>query len=556
MKGIHRNTRAAKDSWHIPARLGLLLCLVATSVLWAARADCSGTRSDDGTDVPYAFTVSGPLRGIVKGQVDEFLGIPYAAPPVGKLRWTPPKPYGRWLGIFQATHFGNACPQEGGGAVTGSENCLFLNVYAPHARKIGGPRLPVMVWIHGGGLSAESGDIFDPSPLVERGNVIVVTINYRLGLLGFFAHPAIDNEDHSRGNYGLMDQQSALRWVRQNILGFGGNNRLVTIFGQSAGGLSTYCNLASPTAEGLFQRAIAESGSYAGFTDYLGEIAPLVVAEMVGTPSVPSGIALATAVGCPSQTAKCLRSIPPAKLVSLRLNTLNFVYPFIDGTVLTQTPKAAFGSGQFNRVPVISGTTHDEWRLFVAAEYDLNGAPLTNSEYANAVDALYGPTVGPMVLGFYPLPASPPTDAASLALGASGTDGIFSCPARLADQSLSRYVTAYAYEFNDESVPAEIGFENVSFPLGAYHDAEQLYLMNVSLFPLPPNFTPEQQQLSQAMISYWTNFARTGDPNSPGLPTWSPYSSALDQFQSLIPPSPTVESSFATDHLCTTFWQP
>jgi para-nitrobenzyl esterase len=352
-----------------------------------------------------------------------------------------------------------------------------------------------------------------------------------------------------------VDQQFALKWVRQNILGFGGNNRLVTIFGQSAGGLSAYCHLASPTAAGLFQRAIVESGSYAGFTDYLGEIAPLAVAETVGTPFVPSGLALATAVGCPSQTAKCLRDISPAKLVGLPLNTFNFVYPFIDGRVLTQTPKAAFASGQFNRVPVISGTTHDEWRLFVAAEYDLSGTPLTNSEYATAVDALFGPIIGPMVMGFYPLPASPPADAASLALSASGTDGIFSCPARQADQYLSRYVTAYAYEFNDESAPAEIGFSNVSFPLGAYHDSEQQYLMNVSLFPLPPNFTPDQEQLSQAMITYWTNFAKTGDPNSAGVPTWSPYSSGADQFQSLIPPAPTVESSFATDHLCKTFWQ-
>ena len=554
MEGIHINTRTTEDSWPIPARLGLLLCLIATSVLWAALAGCGGARTDDGAEVPDVFTESGPLRGIIRDQVDEYLGIPYAAPPVGNLRWMPPKPYGRWPGILQATQFGNVCPQESG-AVIGSENCLFLNVYAPHARKKHGPFLPVMVWIHGGGLSAESGELFDPSPLVEHGNVIVVTINYRLGLLGFFAHPAIDNEGHRRGNYGLMDQQFALKWVRQNILGFGGNNQLVTIFGQSAGGLSAYCNLASPTAAGLFQRAIAESGSYSGFTDYLGEIVPLAVAETVGTPSVPSGVALATAIGCPSQTAKCLRDIAAANLAGLHLNTFNFVYPFIDGTVLTQTPKAALASGQFNRVPVISGTNHDEWRLFVAAEYDLSGAPLTNSEYATAVDALFGPIIGSMVLGFYPLPTNPAANAASLALSASGTDGIFSCPSRLADQSLSRYVTTYAYEFNDGHAPPEIGFSNVSFPLGAYHDSEQQYLMNVSLFPLPPSFTPEQQQLSQTMITYWTNFAKTGDPNSAEVPTWTPYSSAADQFQSLIPPDPTVESSFATDHLCTTFWQ-
>jgi len=555
VEGTHINTRTAEDSWPIPARLGLLLCLIATSsVLWVTLAGCGGGGTSGGAVVPHVTTESGPLRGITKGQVDEYLGIPYAAPPVGNLRWMPPTAYGRWPGIFQATKFGSVCPQMGD-TVTGSENCLFLNVYAPHARKKRGPLLPVMVWIHGGGLSAESGGEFDPSPLVEHGNLIAVTINYRLGLLGFFAHPAIDNEGHPRGNYGLMDQQFALEWVQRNIGAFGGNNQLVTIFGQSAGGLSAFCNLASPTAAGLFQRAIAESGTYAGFTDYLGPIVPVAVAETVGTSAVESGTALATAVGCPSQTAECLRNVSPANLVGLRLNTFNFVYPFIDGAVLTQTPKAAFASGQFTRVPVMSGTNHDEWRLFVAAQYDLNGAPLTNSEYPTAVDALFGPTVGPMVLGFYPLPASPPANAASLALSAAGTDGIFSCPARLADQSLSRYVTTYAYEFNDENAPPEIGFSNLSFPLGAFHDAEQQYLMNVSLFPLPPNFTPDQKQLSQTMITYWTNFAKTGDPNSAGVPTWPPYTSAADQFQSLIPPDPTVESSFATNHLCT-FWQP
>ncbi len=555
MEEIHVNTRTTEDSGLTPAGLRLLLCLIATLVLAAALASCGGGNTDNGAEVPEVITESGPLRGISGDQVDEYLGIPYAAPPVGKLRWMPPQPYGRWPGILEATQFGNVCPQQNGGAAIGNENCLFLNVYAPHARKRRGPHLPVMVWIHGGAFTAESGKEFDPSPLVEHGNVIVVTINYRLGLLGFFAHPAIDNEGHPRGNYGLMDQQFALEWVRQNIVGFGGNNQLVTVFGQSAGGLSAFCNLASPTAVGLFQRAIAESGSYAGFTDYLGAIVPVAVAETVGTPSVPSGIALASAVGCPSQTADCLRNVSPANLVGLHLNTFNFLYPFIDGTVLTQQPRAAFASGQFNRVPIISGTTHDEWRLFVAFEYDLSGASLTNSEYATAVDALYGPVISPMVLEFYPLPANPPADAASLALSAAGTDGIFSCPARLADQSLSRYVTTYAYEFNDENAPREIGLSTVSFPLGAYHDTEQPYIINVSYFPSPIGFTPEQQQLSQTMITYWTNFAKTGDPNSAGVPTWSPYSSAADQFQSLIPSDPTVESSFATDHLCTTFWQ-
>jgi para-nitrobenzyl esterase len=507
---------------------------------------------------PAIVTEDGPLKGIVAPDINEYLGIPYAAPPVGEQRWMPPQPHGRWHGVLKATETGNACPQlDPFGNEFGDEDCLTLNVYTPGLKKNQNKHdgLPVMVWIHGGSLVTGSGAFYDPTQLVERGNVIVVTINYRLGVLGFFAHPALDVEGHLNANYGLMDQQFALQWVQRNIAAFGGDPDRVTIFGQSAGALSVYSNLASPTAADLFQRAIAESGAYTSFQDYLQSIVHLATAEA-------EGAAFAAAVGCGNQTAQCLRATSAASLVDAEPT---IVYPVVDGTVLTQPPGAALASGQFNRVPVISGSNHDEYRLFVAFFYDYAGHPLTDEEYPAAVAAFLqrpDPFVQ-HVLSLYPLtnypPPPPPFLAASapLALGALGTDVIFACTARNADLFLSQYVPTYAYEFNDENAPVFWDGGNsfispATFPLGAYHASEIPYLLNI--FGVPAPFTPEQQQLSDAMIGYWTQFARTGDPNSPGLPTWSPYNAATDQFQSFVPPAPTVEAGFDADHQCSSFW--
>jgi para-nitrobenzyl esterase len=493
---------------------------------------------------PQVVTESGPVTGLATGQMNEYLGIPYAAPPVGGLRWMPPRPFGTWSGVFRATQFGSECPQENGG----KENCLFLNVYAPAAQTDG--KFAVMVWIHGGGLTQGAGSEYDPTPLVAGGGVIVVTVNYRLALLGFFAHPALDGEGHLAGNYGLMDQQYALGWVKRNIAAFGGDSNRVTVFGESAGGLSVYSQLASPLAAGLFQRAIAQSGAYASFADYLDRIIPIAAAETTGNPGVGSGIAIAGAAGCASQSAACLRGVPARTLVDLNSRT---TYPFIDGTLLNQTLLAAFSSGQFNQVPVITGTTHDEYRYLVANNFNLNPGvgPLANADYVSAINALYyslTPTQRNTVLANYPLPTNPPANAASLALGTAGTDGTFVCPARHATQALAGHVTTYAYEFNDENAPPPIEFPQLPFPLGAYHSADVQYLFNRS--GIPSLFTADQKQLSRAMIVYWTQFAKTGDPNSTGQPVWAPYNSSTDQRLSFIPPIPTAESTFAADHKC------
>ena len=501
---------------------------------------------------PAVHTQSGLVVGFRAEGMNQFLGIPYAVSPVGALRWMPPQAYGRFSGgILHAAQFGSACTQPGG---IGGEDCLFLNVFTPHvASDTGGNcRLPVMVWIHGGGLQSGSSNPYDPNRIVKKG-VVVVTINYRLGYLGFFAESAIDAEGHLSGNYGLMDQQLALTWVRKNISGFCGDPDRVTIFGQSAGGQSVYAQIASPLATGLFHRGIAQSGAYAEFQDYYLNIVPLTTAETIGTTSVPSGAAIADSVGCADQTASCLRAVPAATMVA---NEPFPLYPFVDGTLLPQAIDVAFASGALNHVPVISGTTHNEYRIFVAISFDFVGNPILNAtEYDAAVTDLWGSALGPSVLALYPFANY---SFGGVALGASGTDGFFSCPVRNADQLLSRFVTTYAYEFNDANAPPpQSTFGGLlTFPLGAYHTGELQYLFKpADFFGLPVGqLSPKQMKLSDAMISYWTQFAKTGNPNSPNEPEWDPYNPITDEFQSLKPPTPLVESSFDAAHRCSLFW--
>src|SRR5271169_5398989 len=244
-----------------PAIAGLTLgALIAAAP--AASASTLGQPAAASASGPVAGTANGPVRGLANGAVDEFLGIPYAAPPVGALRWQPPQPAASWSGVRDATQFAPHCPQSASpfGQASTSEDCLFLNVFTP-SRQQHGSGHPVMVWIHGGALVTGESNDYDPAGLVADG-VTVVTINYRIGALGFLAHPALADAKGQSGDYGLMDQQAALRWVQRNIASFGGNPHHVTIFGESAGGLSTLSQVASPQAKGLFEKAIVESGSY------------------------------------------------------------------------------------------------------------------------------------------------------------------------------------------------------------------------------------------------------------------------------------------------------
>ena len=498
---------------------GLGAALVAMATMFATPAGASPA-----THAPVVATTGGLVRGVTADGNDQFLGIPYAAPPVGALRWRPPQPAAPWPGVRDASEFASACaqPPDPLSQPSVSEDCLYLNVYTPSASPA--RHRPVMVWIHGGGLTNGSSDLYDPTELVHDG-VVVVTINYRLGALGFLAHPALAGAPGGpAGNYGLMDQQAALKWVTRNITRFGGDSRNVTIFGESAGGLSVLSHLVSPTARGLFDRAIVQSGAYAL------ELPSLAEAEA-------SGQAFAAAAGCADQSAACLRNLPVATLLA---NQGSYV-PNVDGRVLTRSIGPALTAGQFARVPVVNGTTHDEWRLFVAIG-ELQGFPVTAENYVAMIASTLGvpAEVAAAIAAQYPLSAYP---SPAVALGAVGTDAVFACPALTVDDAVSRFVPTFAYEFNDENAPSLL--PPVSFPTGAAHAAELQYLFRL---PVGGALSPEQERLADAMRRGWTTFAASGRPSG-----WVRYDTRTQRMMSLVPPRPVVETGFAADHKCA-FW--
>jgi para-nitrobenzyl esterase len=487
---------------------------------------------------PVARTDKGLIRGTRVGDVREFLGVPYAAPPVANLRWRPPQPAARWRGVRDATHFGAHCAQNAGafGVASASEDCLFLNVFEPRRLFSGVPAAPVMVWIHGGALVVGESDDYNPTALVQRG-VIVVTINYRLGALGFLAHPALAGESPqgAAGNYGLMDQQAALQWVQRNIRNFGGDPRNVTIFGESAGGLSVHSQLVSPRAAGLFSKAIVESGAY-----QLTQRS-LVAAEAAGT-------TFAANAGCADQSVACLRSLPVTTILAKQTGANSA--PTVDNFVLINSVGASIRAGTFNHVPVIEGSNHDEWRLFVA-QTELVAGPLAAAGYIAAIQRTLGvpAAVANALAAQYPLSnfASP-----SLALSALGTDAIFACNARKVTDALATVVPVFQYEFADENAPQRF-LPPVSFPTGAYHAAEIQYLFTLPETVPAPALNAEQQTLSQTMVRYWTQFAFFSNPNGFATPFWPRYDPNTKQDQSLVPRDVTAASTFATDHNCATF---
>lgn len=530
----------------------LVRAIIAGCVLLATAA--TGAMAASG---PLAITEDGIFRGVSTPAMNEFLGIRYAQPPVGDLRWRTPRRPARPHGIQDATQFGNHCPQPASpfGLASTSEDCLFLNVFTPVRHSPAGQdeghdhlaRLPVMFWIHGGALVVGESDDYNPQRLADQG-VVVVTINYRLGALGFLAHPALsaeaadpdgDNDVDfapASGNYGIMDQQLALKWVRRNIAAFGGDPQNVTIFGESAGGLSTFSNLVSPRAKGLFARAIVESGAYRL------NLPSLATAEAQGT-------AFAAAEGCTDQTAACLRALSVEQVLA-KENPAGYVTN-LDGRVIPQSIDAALASGEFNRVPVINGSNHDEWRLFVALNNVFAGIIPTPANYAQLVAATLGIPVaatGPIVALY---PPGTTTLSTELALGAVGTDAIFACPARFSSELAAQFVPTFAYEFNDENAP-ELFLPFAGFPYGAAHASEIQYLFDLrAAFPMPLN--ADQQQLAASMVGYWTTFSAAGNPNQQGTPNWPAFSVAGQDVQSLVPPVPGTESTFAADHKCA-FW--
>jgi para-nitrobenzyl esterase len=362
-------------------------------------------------------TKQGPVQGFAKNGVMEFLGIPYAAPPVGNLRWMPPVEHASWSNVLQATAYGPTCAQITtlgvfAGPANNNADCLFLNIFTPvinRGNAFGSERRrPVFVWIHGGGnVDGESND-YDGSKLAAQGNIVVVTFNYRLGLLGFFAHPAIDAEGHLFGNYGILDQQMVLKWVRDNIAQFGGDPGNVTVGGQSAGSEDTESNVISPLAAGLFHHAIFES--------VIGEPSTLAAAEATGT-------AFAVAAGCGSgataAVAQCLRNLSVAQIMALE-GTESASGPFVlpagmieDGHVLpSESYVSAIKAGHFNHMPILSGTTEDEGTFNLAIEelFENPRVPFTAANYTAEINSFTGPE---SIFGTANYPAGTPAAVAA-----------------------------------------------------------------------------------------------------------------------------------------------
>lgn len=481
-----------------------LFCLAARSVAVSAIALVSTSCLFAAEPV---HTASGLVQGTVStdGKVRIYEGIPFAAPPVGDLRWKPPQPVAPWQGVRSATQFGARCMQ---GRIFAdmvfrddgpSEDCLYLNIWTP--AESADAKLPVMVWIYGGGFQAgaSSEPRQDGEHLAHKG-VILVSMNYRLGIFGFFAHPELAEESpqHAGGNYGLMDQAAALKWVHDNIAAFGGDPSNVSIFGESAGSMSVSAQMASPLARGLFQRAMGESGATFG---YMASMPTLQKSEQ-------SGAAFAKAINAPS--LKDLRAIPAQKVLeeALAQKTFRF-WPNVDGMFFTESPWDTYAAGRQARVPLLAGWNRDEQSDagFFRKE------PETLANYKANLAKMEDPDVAGFLKNY---PAANEQEMKQSAGQLAGDMFIAYSTWRWLEFQFPVAPT-YRYHF-EEAPPASPGSE----AHGAYHSADIEYVFgNLDWKKLP--FTAADYRVSDQMQSYWTNFAKTGDPNGNGMPAWPLY---------------------------------
>lgn len=544
-------------------RCGRRRTVLAVAYLFGSAAlAAASARADTKDDVPTVQTESGPVIGKPVGSTAQFLGIPYAAAPTGALRFRPPQPHAPWSAPLQATTFGSPCPQTARlGSPSANEDCLFLNVFAPVS---GSGHRPVMVFIHGGSFNAGNGGVAPNGPdytgtqIVEQANVVVVTINYRLSILGFLAAPALDAESPQgvSGNYGLQDQQFALGWIQRNIEAFGGNPEDVTIFGESAGGISVLYHLMSPGAVGLFQRAVVESSNDAVSV-------PLAPAETIYAPIV-------AALGCANvpDVAACLRALP----VQTILNSGLAAGPILDGATVPKQPREAFAAGEFNRVPVIIGTNKDEGTYFISVAALAAGRAPTPIDYVNTIQVNFG-TAASAIEAAYPLASYP---SPGQALAAIETDSFFACPTEAVRASMARYVPTYGYEFAKQDPIQNFPVpQGPGITLGDSHTTELAYVFGHDGKGVPLPEGPDRD-LSDAIIRYWTNLAASGNPNrgNPSAarapeersantengqkgssggrkhgPLWPAYRS-LAQVLSLASPISLLENDFAAAHHC------
>jgi para-nitrobenzyl esterase len=468
-----------------------------------------------------------------------------------------PPPF--WRGVRDASVARNVCPQfvytrPGVGSAGGDEDCLFLNVTTPNKPNLN--KLPVLVAIHGGGYTSGSGMDQDATALVQKADVVVVMMNYRLGALGFLAHPALSAESRDNsGNYGLLDQQAALAWVRANIAQLGGDPNNVTISGCSAGGNSVWSHIISPRSGGLFQRAISISGLWATSWNWMGYDEPAQPFRLSDAEAI--GVRFAEAIGCSGSgrsVAKCLRDATLADLVETGGSDMGPAYfiwgPTTGGAVMPRQLKEALTVGAFNRVPIINGSTHDEAMPYVMFPFWLYANnPLTPEVYAQTLATRFGDDAS-TVQAEYPVDAY---GSATYAYSAVDTDLQNACHTRTINRLAAAYTKVYAYEFNDPNAPGSYWQMVFGGPLPyaprAYHASDLQYI-----FPSESNtegFGPEQIQLSDRMIEYYTGFAKSGVPR--GQTPWLPYSPTVDAVQQLSPGTITPITSFADDHKCA-FW--
>ncbi|MGW4669276.1 carboxylesterase/lipase family protein [Streptomyces sp. NPDC004324] len=486
-------------------RLLTTLCCALLAVPAAARTTAppqQPVRQDTTTTVR---THKGAVRGAAHDGYLTFEGIPYAAPPVGGLRWKPPRPAAPWSGVRDATRPASACPQPPGEVPSGStdEDCLHLNVTTPEGPRGTRPR-PVIVWLHGGGLTTGAARSYDAHRMAVRGGVVVVTVDYRLGALGFLAHRGLPGS----GTFGLADQQAALRWVRAEIGAFGGDPHEVTLAGESAGGYSVCAQLASPTATGLFERAVIESGPCTGRGDR-----PFAPSSVALTTARREGAAFAAGVGCGAapDAAACLRRLPVSRLLAAQDTDQQ---PAHDTPLLPADPAAALAAGRFHRVPVLIGNNHDEGNGW-AAGIIRAGNPVTPDTWPGVVAAFFpAPGQAQAIVREYPVHRADGGPVFGAVIG----DADFACPTASAGGLLAAEVPVWRYEFADENAPP-LTPGTPPFPLGAPHAAELPYLFDLG--GRSRDLTAAQHRLADTMIDYWTRFARTGDPNGPSSPHWS-----------------------------------
>ena len=464
-------------------------------------------------------TRTGGVEGFTAGAaVRVFRGIPYAAPPVGARRWQPPQPVEPWKGERKATEFGPRCMQ---GRIyddmvfrdTPSEDCLYLNVWTPATSA--DARLPVMVWIYGGGFQAGSSSEprQDGGKLAEKG-VVVVSMNYRLGVFGFFSHPELTRESEKKasGNYGLLDQTAALRWVKENISAFGGDPGNVTVFGESAGSFSVSAQVASPLAKGLLHRAIGESGAFFRMSDTPPRTLPLAESEK-------SGAEFAASIGKPSLEA--LRALPAEELLKAVLESKRRFWPNVDGYFMPREALSVYTDGQQSKVTLLAGWNADERR----ADVVLGEEKITAASFKEKTRARFKEGAGPL-LAVYPAE----TDAEALESAAALAGDLFigySTWKWIEVHAKTGGSPVYRYSF-DRKIPVApdkkiAGKPATAEDVGARHAGEIEYVFGA--LDSSPNvpWQDSDRRLSDLMMSYWSNFARTGDPNGPGLPEWPRY---------------------------------